>query len=83
MGGDVIPAILAILRDELHLEVADADADLLASGVLDSLALVDLLVRLETRVGVAISLERVELEDLRNVRGIAGLVERERASRSG
>lgn len=68
--------VLRILRADLSLDVPGADAELLATGLLDSLALVDLLARLEQEIGVKIPLDRLELDDLRTPERIAAMVER-------
>lgn len=73
-------AILAMMRDDLHLAVGGAEDDLLASGLLDSLALVDLLARIEQTWGITIPLDQLDLEDVRSVRRIAALVARQRGA---
>ena len=66
--------IESILRDRLRVVVTDPGADLLDSGLLDSLGLIDLLVAIETRFGIAIDLGDLDLEDIRTVSAIADLV---------
>lgn len=78
MADDIEAAILAMMRRDLHLAVDAADADLLSSGLLDSLALVDLLARLEQAWSITIPLDQLDLEDVRSVRRIAALVARQR-----
>jgi acyl carrier protein len=58
----------------LHLEVPSADTDLLETGLLDSLQLVDLLLLIEEEFGRRISLEAIELDDLRSLARLAKLV---------
>jgi len=58
----------------LHLEVPCADTDLLETGLLDSLQLVDLLLLIEEEFGRRISLEAIELDDLRSLTRLAELV---------
>lgn len=72
--------IITIFVERLNVTVPSLDADLLASGVLDSLALVELLVQLETRYGIQISLEKLDFDDFRSVAAIAAFVARERAN---
>jgi acyl carrier protein len=67
-----------ILRQQMFREVPARDADLFASGVLDSLSLVDLIARLEAAFGREISLADVELDDLRTLGGIARMMAAER-----
>jgi acyl carrier protein len=70
--------IITIFLERLNVTVPSLEADLLASGVLDSLALVELLMQLELRYGVQISLEKLDFEDFRSVAAIAAFVARER-----
>lgn len=64
---------------KLDLEVSSVDTDLVGSGVLDSLALVELLAQLEETFGVTISIEDLELENFRSIASIAGFVVRRTA----
>ena len=66
--------IARLFLDSLHLEVPSAETDLLATGALDSMAFVELLVRLEERFGIAISLDTVEIENFRSIQAIAEFV---------
>ena len=73
--------ISRILRDQLSIDVPAPDTDLIAMGALDSLALVELLLRIEENVGVAISVEELDLRDLRSVRSIGALLAKRLAPR--
>jgi acyl carrier protein len=64
---------------KLNLEVSSVDTDLVGSGVLDSLALVELLAQLEETFDVTISIEDLELENFRSIASIAGFVVRRTA----
>jgi acyl carrier protein len=55
----------------LGLEVPSSETDLVANGLLDSLALVDLFVHLEQRYDTRISLEDMELDNFRSITRIA------------
>lgn len=70
--------IITIFLERLNVTVPALDADLLASGVMDSLALVELLMQLEMRYGLQISLEKLDFEDFRSVATIAAFIARER-----
>ncbi len=74
MRPSVVGQLIALLRDELHIDVASPDTDLLESGLLDSLHLVLLLLQIEQRMGVRIALGDVELDDLRSVHRIARVI---------
>lgn len=65
---------LGALFEKLDLEVPSADADLIDSGLLDSLRLVELLLHIEGTLGCRIPLEDIDLDDLRSVNRIARLI---------
>jgi acyl carrier protein len=75
-NGEIRAAVAEIVTGAMNLEVSGPDTDLVAAGQLDSLSLVDLLLRLEQRFGIAVSLDGVEIDDLRSIASIAGLVEK-------
>jgi acyl carrier protein len=61
---------------KLNLEVASVDTDLVETGLLDSLTLVELLARLEEKFGISISADDLELEDFRSIASIARFLAR-------
>ena len=67
--------IARIFPDALHLDPPPSDLDLFDTGVLDSLAFVELLLRLEQDFGVTVSVDDLELENFRTIERIAGFVE--------
>jgi acyl carrier protein len=75
--------IRSFFREGLHATVPAADTDLIATGVLDSLALVELLLQIETQYGVRVSLDKLDFDDFRSVARIARFVARERNSGDG
>jgi acyl carrier protein len=74
MQADLIGELSALFDEALHIEVPSPDTDLIESGLLDSLQLVQLLLHIEERMGTRIPLEEVELDDLRSVGRLAGLI---------
>jgi acyl carrier protein len=60
--------------EKLNIEVPSADTDLIESGLLDSLRLVELLLHIEGSLGFRIALEEIDLDDLRSVARIARLL---------
>jgi methoxymalonate biosynthesis acyl carrier protein len=66
--------ITKLFLDSLHLEVPSPETDLLVTGALDSMGFVELLVRLEERFGIAISLDAVEIDNFRSIRAISEFV---------
>lgn len=63
-----------LLLDIADLEVDSDDSDLLESGRIDSLALVELIYAIEEEFGVELELEQVDAEQFRTVHSIAALV---------
>jgi acyl carrier protein len=65
----------AFFSEELSVEVSSVDTDLAQTGILDSLALVELLTYIEKEFGTEISLDNVEIEDFRSIARIAEYVD--------
>lgn len=72
--GEVLQGISSLLRDHLNLAPPSADYDLLATGLLDSLAFVTLLLGLERRFGLSIDFNELDLDDFRTMSSIAAYV---------
>lgn len=64
----------ALFAKTFHIAQPDADADLLATGMLDSLALVELLAILEAEFGFRADIDTLDLDDLRTLNRIARMV---------
>lgn len=71
---DLRTEVAAVFADALKIEVPSHDTDLLATGLLDSLGFVDLLLELERRFGIRVAMETVEPENFRSVANIAEFV---------
>jgi acyl carrier protein len=71
--------VTALFAEKLNLDVASAETDLIEAGLLDSLALVELLAQLEESFDVSISTEDMELENFRSITSIAMFVMRRAA----
>jgi len=71
--------LAALLERDLNLIVPSFDVDLFATGSIDSLVFVDLLLALEKEFGLKISLEDLELDNFRSVARLAKFI----ASRIG
>ncbi len=71
---DLRDQIKKIFTDNLNVEVATDDTDLLENQLLDSMGIVDLLMHIEQHFGVTIGLEELEIEDFRSVGRIASKV---------
>lgn len=70
----VFERLQALFPAVLYLEPPDPAADLLDGGVLDSLALVELLAAIEVEFGIEIPLDELEIEQFRTPESIAELV---------
>ncbi len=75
----LLAEVQRLFEEALQVEAPDADADIIDGGLLDSLSLVTLLFELEQVYGVRIPLETLEIDDVRTLRRLAGLVSRQRA----
>jgi acyl carrier protein len=64
----------ALFRDKLFIDVPSADTDLIDSGLLDSLQLVQLLLHVERDLGYRIPLDEIDLDDLRSLERLARMI---------
>lgn len=80
---DLAAEIQALLSEKLLVEVDSPDADLLETGSLDSLTLVQLLLHLEEHFDVRLALDELEIQDFRSIRSIARLVRAQRPAPAG
>lgn len=72
---DLINEVSRLIAGKLLLEVGSPQEDLLSSGAIDSLSLIELLVTLEEHFRIRIPLDQLDIEDLRSVQSIARLIE--------
>jgi acyl carrier protein len=68
---ELIAVVTRILRDTLHTDVDEPERDLIEEGVLDSLAVVELLFEIERTLNIRLTLDEMEIDDFRSVRRIA------------
>jgi acyl carrier protein len=81
---DIAAEIRLLIGDKLGIHSLTAgDEDLVAAGILDSLTLVQLLFDLETRFGIMIPLEELEIDDVRSIAALAHLVTSRRLPSAG
>jgi acyl carrier protein len=71
---NVSSRVRSLVVDVVDLEVVSDDSDLLESGRVDSLALVELIYAIEEEFDVELQLEQLDAEQFRTVRSIAALV---------
>jgi acyl carrier protein len=69
---------MRLVAEKMHRELPSIDTELLDSGLIDSLALVDLLMHIETEFGVRIALDNLELDKFRSIATIAELIAEQR-----
>ena len=70
--------IRELFVEALNIEVPSAETDLIESGLLDSLALVELLFEIERRFEVDLSLDELEIENFRTVDRISEFITRQK-----
>ena len=64
----------ALIRDVLQVEVPGPDADLVAEGLIDSLALVSLIAEVELEFGIRLPIGEFDLSRFRSAEQIAAVV---------
>ena len=67
--------ITMVLREVMQIDVDGSDEDLIESGLIDSLALVEMIFHLEREFGVTIRLDEVSIESFRTIASIAQLLD--------
>lgn len=73
-GDESVNRIEGLMKDVLAITPDGIDEDLIESGLLDSMALVELLFAIEQEFAVELPLEDLDVDLLRSVRGIASYV---------
>lgn len=66
--------ISILLTSKMNMDIPSPTTDLLESGLLDSLGLVDLLAHMERQFGISLDIEDFEIDDFRSVTTIASLL---------
>ena len=70
-----IDRVQRLFVEALNVQVPSPDTDLIDGGLLDSLALVELLFAMEREFNVTIPLEELDIDRFRTVNSIADFVE--------
>jgi acyl carrier protein len=68
-----------LFRESLNMEVASEQTDLIDTGMLDSLALVELLFEIEREFQVDLALDELDIDNFRTIERIGEFVERSQA----
>ncbi len=71
----VVERVLRLFGDELSIDVASPTTDLIETGLLDSLALVELIAAIEQEFQVDLALDALEIDSFRSVESISAFVE--------
>jgi methoxymalonate biosynthesis acyl carrier protein len=81
MAGDpgVSERVQRLFLETLNVQVPSDDADLIESGVIDSLALVELLFAIEREFSVSLPLDDLEIDNFRSVSRISDVIEAARS----
>lgn len=66
--------VAQLIRDVLQVEVPAPDSDLVAEGLIDSLALVSLITEVELEFGIRLPIDEFDLSRFRSAERIATLV---------
>jgi D-alanine--poly(phosphoribitol) ligase subunit 2 len=66
--------VAELIQDVLQVEVPDAGTDLVAAGLIDSLALVSLITEVELEFGIRLPLDDFDLSRFRSAEQIAAVV---------
>ncbi len=74
MTDPLIGQLATVFADVTGSNPPDLDADLIEGGVLDSLALVELLFAIEQELGIVVPAERLEIERFRTLARLAELL---------
>jgi acyl carrier protein len=66
--------VAELIRDVLHVEAPAPDTDLVAEGLIDSLALVSLITEIELEFGIQLPIDEFDLSRFRSVEQMATVV---------
>ena len=81
MAGDpgVSERVQQLFLETLNVQVPSEEADLIESGLIDSLALVELLFAIEREFSVSLPLDDLEIDSFRSVNRISEVIEAARS----
>ncbi|MEN8158454.1 MAG: phosphopantetheine-binding protein [Myxococcota bacterium] len=68
--------IIDIFAERFETKLTDVDVDLLDTGLVDSVKIVELVLELEQRFGVSLPFEDLEIEDFRTIAKLAECITR-------
>jgi len=79
-GVPVNERVQRLFRESLNLDIASEQTDLFESGLLDSLALVELLFAIEGEFQIQVALDELDIDNFRTVERISAFVAGSQAS---
>lgn len=74
MSDPIVERVRALFPTALYVQPPDPGADLVDGGILDSLALVELLAAVEIEFSIEVPLDELDLDRIRTLEGLADLV---------
>lgn len=74
-GPSVVERISIIFADQMRIDVPASDTNLLEHGLLDSLAVIELLTLIEGEFRITIAAEDLELDNFRSIEAISDFVQ--------
>jgi acyl carrier protein len=72
--GSTVERLGRVVRDVADVEIPLDDVDLIESGLLDSLALVNLIAEIEHEFGLELALDSLDLDNFRSLGSMADFV---------
>jgi methoxymalonate biosynthesis acyl carrier protein len=66
--------LAAMFAKDLHIDVPTPETDLVATGRLDSLGVVELLLQLEKRFGLRVDMEDLEIDPFRSLATLTAFI---------
>ena len=72
--------LMDLFRERLEVQVPSPETDLMATGLMDSLVFVELLVQIEQEFGITIAMENLELDQFRSIVSIVRFLEQLQAA---
>ncbi len=70
----LVARVTALIRGSVGIDVPGPTRELLASGLIDSLAFVSLLLAMEDEFGISIDVDSIELADFQSIERIARFI---------
>jgi D-alanine--poly(phosphoribitol) ligase subunit 2 len=70
-----VGTLMKLFSEDMNVDVPSAEIDLIETGIMDSMMLVDLLFQIEARFNISIPLEELDMDNLRSVQSIAAYID--------